>query len=443
MNLRRLACLTTYLVVILGSLCYAPLVLAQTTSTGSATLGAYGGSTLIIIGDIRLLGPTVLEVEGRLECGGNFFSVPSAIVTGNGELVLNGDSLQELNIGQGYLNRLTIDNPNGVSLMQSLYINDTLILGQGHLYLGDQDLIIGPEAVIVGANASQFIVTNGTGMLIYSAPGARLYPVGAEDGSYHPALVTRDSSEGQVGIRVVDQVAGVSGVQLATLDSVIETTWIVAADSAVEVSRLRLIWNEEDMPASFLSTSCRAALWQRQGWEIQEEALVDTLSNGQFYLDHSYHGISRSFMNDSLIITSGFTAQGMLIGGMVPIVLNLDEAGRPGEIHVFPNPADDFALIVLGEGYPDQLELKLMDLTGNVVLNEDFLNSSAVNLFGPSTTGSHGVHNSLEILPERTPSESMIKLSLDRIPNGLYYFSLQSGDPAFAPVIGKLMVIHE
>jgi trimeric autotransporter adhesin len=95
---------------------------------------------------------------------------------------------------------LTINNssPEGVSLADDLTINGALSLINGHVYLADNNLLLGAEATIEGnPSVSGMVIATGSGELrkTFSTPTAFTFPVGnaGDQPAYTPVTLNFNS----------------------------------------------------------------------------------------------------------------------------------------------------------------------------------------------------------------------------------------------------------
>src|SRR4028118_1389473 len=76
-------------------------------------------------------------------------------ITGDGTLMLNGTAAQNLGMNGGDIPVLEVNNSNNVSLTSAARLEDGLVLTNGHVLLGANNLIFDPSAAIVGAAATR------------------------------------------------------------------------------------------------------------------------------------------------------------------------------------------------------------------------------------------------------------------------------------------------
>ncbi len=90
------------------------------------------------------------------------------------------------------VNNLIINSGTTVNLDMDLTVNSGLNFTSGKLMLGSKNLIIGASGLINSANATQFIVTNGTGGLTQNliANTLKIFPIGTSPTQYDPVSIT-------------------------------------------------------------------------------------------------------------------------------------------------------------------------------------------------------------------------------------------------------------
>jgi len=87
---------------------------------------------------------------------------------------------------------MTMNNSGGLVLPVATTVNNTLLLSSGTISLGTKNLTIAAGGSISGGSATNYIVTDGTGVLNQSVPAstAVTFPIGASTTSYDPVTVT-------------------------------------------------------------------------------------------------------------------------------------------------------------------------------------------------------------------------------------------------------------
>ncbi len=97
---------------------------------------------------------------------------------------------------------LTIDNAAGLNYPTAFTVNGTLTFTNGKISLGANNLTIGSTGSIAGASATNYVVTDGAGVLIQTAPASTLktFPIGTAV-SYDPVSVT-PTAESDFAVKV-------------------------------------------------------------------------------------------------------------------------------------------------------------------------------------------------------------------------------------------------
>ncbi|MEI7503587.1 MAG: hypothetical protein WCJ61_09920, partial [Paludibacter sp.] len=140
----------------------------------------------------------LLNVGGNITNNGTFTPVTTA-GTKVVDVTLNGTSANQ-NLCAATFNNLTINNTAssnpGATLTGAVTVNNSLSFTAGKLSLGANSLTIASSGSILGANATNYIVTNGAGLLSQSvsANTSKIFPIGASTISYDPAIINPTTS---------------------------------------------------------------------------------------------------------------------------------------------------------------------------------------------------------------------------------------------------------
>lgn len=129
--------------------------------------------------------------------GSVVFKQPNPISSTTVQQTLNGgNSGNPANSSQNTFTSIEIDNTSGVSLNSSdTRIGTSLLMTNGNLLLGTNNLVLSSAGNISGAAATKFIVTASSGHLVKENFNTGfLFPVGVAAGDYTPALITPAAS---------------------------------------------------------------------------------------------------------------------------------------------------------------------------------------------------------------------------------------------------------
>jgi hypothetical protein len=253
-----------------------------------ATGGTVAFSPNILFGeraqarDLTVLagGTVMMEDGGILEIAGNFTSPDNDDFAPNSTVIFSGNTAQQI-AGSGY-GILELRGSVAKVLMGNASVSQELNLAMGKIQLGSNNLTIQNGGSITGANASNYVITNGTGpdagKLLFTnvgpAPGGRqaTFPVGTVD-KYNPATIKNDGEDAATfGVRVKDGFAETPTNNNEQLLSGIYKTWYVKPLNGAKVNvTLTLEWQEADevdfdKTMAFLSHfEVEEGSWRRHG----------------------------------------------------------------------------------------------------------------------------------------------------------------------------------
>ena len=135
---------------------------------------------------------------------------------------------------------LTIDNPNGVALSQSVVSSGTTNFSSGKLTLGDYSLTIATfSGAAFGSNATSYAVAEGTGSLSRTISTNTVFPVGTAS-TYMPV---RLSGSGTYSVKIAPTASG-----LDDPSRVLTQMWDIAGSGAVDMG---CQWTEDVEGANF------------------------------------------------------------------------------------------------------------------------------------------------------------------------------------------------
>ena len=163
------------------------------TSTATFTVASGGGLKLGSTAGITSSGATGnVQVSGArtFSTGGNYtYNGSSAQVTGNGL--------------PPTVNNLTVNNSSGVTLSNGVTVSGAITMTSGTLALGTNSLTIGSSGSISGANVSNYVVTDNSGVLTRIGVGASdiAFPVGTVS-SYNPVTINNAGTSDDFSVNV-------------------------------------------------------------------------------------------------------------------------------------------------------------------------------------------------------------------------------------------------
>ncbi|MCF6130814.1 T9SS sorting signal type C domain-containing protein [Flavobacterium wongokense] len=215
------------------------LVRDLTIDTGSALYMDYGNgnnkSGALTVGrNIVLSGSLSLgdAVGGDLNVAGNWTLSGGTFIPNLRSVRFNGASAQAIT-GATTFDYLTLNNSTGLTLNNSVIVNQTLAFTSGKITLGTNNLNIGSAGNITGASTTNYVVAAGTGQLKRTVGGtATLFAVG--NTAYNPITFTNSGTSDVYGVRVANTApAGANNTKTVTRQWI--TTEAVAGGSTLTV----------------------------------------------------------------------------------------------------------------------------------------------------------------------------------------------------------------
>jgi pectin methylesterase-like acyl-CoA thioesterase len=218
----------------------AGAIVNGTLNTGSSIISGSGDFTSLTNGIISF-GNTG-GVNGNITVSGtkNFGTNTNFIF--NGTAAQNSGALLPSNI-----NSLTINNAAGVTLGSNTTVATSITCTNGKLVLGNNNIT---ASSVLGANANNYIVTDGTGSLKINNIGAgnTLFPVGPTSTSYNPISISNSGTVDNFSVKVKTTVDNAP----ADPTKIVNMQWDIAEDviggSNVIV---KPTWNTTDEASAF------------------------------------------------------------------------------------------------------------------------------------------------------------------------------------------------
>ncbi len=167
-----------------------------------------------------------LSIFGAITNSGTFSN-------SNGKIVLSGTSVQTLPTGT--YAKVQLNNTASVNLGGAATLNDSLILINGKLNLGTNNLTLGNASFASAGTATSYVSTNGTGTVIVQNVGSTgktgtvVLPVG--NSTYNPATLINAGTTDVYTVWVIDSVtnsySGSTPTGLKLTTSAVNRTWII------------------------------------------------------------------------------------------------------------------------------------------------------------------------------------------------------------------------
>jgi hypothetical protein len=133
-------------------------------------------------------------------------------ISGLGNILLKGDTVQHLNMNGFSIPNLEIDNADSILLTSDARISNSLLFTNGVIHLGDYNLALADIASLSGMGAGKFAETDGTGQVfkeISANVSSSEIPVGAGN-IYRPLFLTTSGtySAAKIGVHLQDTLSG-------------------------------------------------------------------------------------------------------------------------------------------------------------------------------------------------------------------------------------------
>ncbi|MDC0231427.1 T9SS type A sorting domain-containing protein [Aureispira] len=190
--------------------------------------------------------------------------------TGNGWMWYEGSADQTISAPSLItVPKLRVDNGQKLILAQDVYVTSSVdMMNNGKIELGTNDLAISSSGVISNYDASNFIITNGTGTLkqTVNSGSTIVFPIGTASTSYTPATLTNIGTDEDFKVRVKDQALRYGLTGPALTDHAVDKTWLIddSGTGAPDVT-VKLQWNQVDELAFFSNITCGIAHYEPSG----------------------------------------------------------------------------------------------------------------------------------------------------------------------------------
>ena len=190
------------------------------------------GYDLTINGDLTLDNGSSMSNEGTVFLLGNLVNqnVASSILD-TGTFDFSGLAAQSIS-GLNIFGNLTINNSNGVNLLDDQEIDGRLKLTAGHLILNGNNLELGSSSIITGSpSTAAMIIATGTGQLrkYFSGTGSFTFPVGDNNGTAEYSPVTLNFTAGSFAVGAFAGVNLVNSKYSGDLNSIsyLKRYWVI------------------------------------------------------------------------------------------------------------------------------------------------------------------------------------------------------------------------
>jgi hypothetical protein len=253
----------------------------QLTITGSITLTINGSfinsGTLSIVGHLAVRGDFTIQTGGILDANGSAAQIRpgGANIVNNGTIDL-GSGAFGANIGDAVnvaqtisgtgvfdIGRLVVANQNaaGISLAVSFAVGDVALFSPGKLFLGNSNLTSGSFNSIGSTTA--YIVTNGTGRLIWDPVSATTITIPVGNSTHNPIRIANNTSLHTFSVKVNDNLTNA-----AYGPAIVNAEWDIldVTGGAVSVD-ISPFWYTTDEAPTFSRTNCYVSHYMGGSWQ--------------------------------------------------------------------------------------------------------------------------------------------------------------------------------
>ena len=259
----------------------------------------------------------------------------------------------EIPTAPGVLKRLTINSARGVQLGKDATVNDSLILDDGYLFLGNNTLTLAAAAGVGGSPCdTSMVVQSGTGMLKQSiaAPKTLLFPIGdtTAPARYTPAQLAFTSGTFADGSVTVKAVSAKHPSLRTTDSSYINRYWTVTPQGISAFSAdVQFTYHDSDVVGS----ESKIILGQYAAGTWVEFTKADTAAN-------LLTGTVTQF-GDFTGVKNSSTVGVQPVSKIIPAVYSLEQN--------YPNPFNPSTTICYGLPKQSRVRLNIYSLLGQKV----------------------------------------------------------------------------
>ncbi|MFZ4798235.1 MAG: beta strand repeat-containing protein, partial [Bacteroidia bacterium] len=244
-----------------------------------------GYHNLILSGEGTKILPSTLDIVDEFTN-----NVNGTVDFGTGTVALDGNSLYGQEISgstpSNFYNLVLNNSGYGASLSVNSAVAHTLELTNGKLTIGNNDLTLGSLATITGGSSSNYIITNGSGLLIQRVNNDAsdvIYPIGLES-EYLPLTIKLALGNGTAADDIKARVSeglysAYNSSDIPTgnliLNRVVTKTWYLKeATAGGSNATIKLQWNALDQTTNFDNSKCNISHYTGNSWKCIQSSAV-------------------------------------------------------------------------------------------------------------------------------------------------------------------------
>jgi hypothetical protein len=243
-----------------------------------------------VVKNLTILGTSTLAMIGTcdLHIKGSCTMTATMLQATGGTVTFSGVGAQSIPAASFY--NLVVDGPVAKVLSGPVSVAHDLDLSAGQIALGNADLrLLDGAGTILGADATHFLITNGSGRLAVegmgSSRGTVTFPIGSSASSYTPATLANAGTSDVLFARVAD---GISRQGNAVTTHVVNKTWDLSEGTpGGSATAVTLQWNTADEIGGFQRGASDMAHYQNGEWNrlsIYSRGPATTVSAGVYSL---------------------------------------------------------------------------------------------------------------------------------------------------------------
>jgi len=252
------------------------------------------GAKIQVVGgtDVKIVsGGVINQADGEITNAGNIYldndwtQLGAATnYTGAGWMWFEGSTNQNISsVSALTVPQLRVDNGNRLILNSNIAVSSQVDLtNNGSIELGSNNLVVAAGATITNYDASNYIITNSTGILQQEvAAGSVFFPVGRT--SYNPATLSNSGTTDNFRIRVTNQVLDNGTTGSPEIEDVVGRTWLIEEETVGgSLASLTVQWDASEELSNFTRSQCAITHWTGTAWDYAPTYTAAT-ANGSYW----------------------------------------------------------------------------------------------------------------------------------------------------------------
>lgn len=191
---------------------------------------------------------------------------------GTSKVIFNNDSDSNLTSGGDDFHDVEMnkDAGNNLTLLDNTVISNKLDFAadDNKIFIENFNLTMDASSSLIGFDDNEYIITDGTGQLVKNSLLSFIFPIGFDENTYNPIVLTENETADNIGVRCFENVLenGTSGNALT--ESFIDTSWeITEAVAGGSNLDLECQWADTDELTNFGRNYSGIAFYTESEWE--------------------------------------------------------------------------------------------------------------------------------------------------------------------------------